>query len=75
MKKTTSKKIQVKKGKTQKEIKDKLNIFYEKQNEVDVLMKRAGLLPKDLTKLYDIKIQLSAGIDMLEWVLGEKTNG
>lgn len=59
------------KQKTKKEIKSKLDFFEQALKEVENKMGQSGLLPNQLNKLYDLKLQFISGIGVLNWVLGE----
>ena len=61
------------KFKTKKDIKEKIQAFQEEIKKMDkVINNPQGVLPTQVNKAIDFKLQLMGGISMLEWVLGEK---
>ena len=65
----------VPKFKTKKQIKEKIVIFENMLKEIQDKyndMKGRPMMPNELNKLYDLQLQISSGVDLLQWVLGEK---
>jgi len=65
-----------KKAKTKKEIKEKLEALKGELKKVDAVIRDPqGLLPPQVNKAIDLKLQLMGAVGILEWVLGDKENG
>ena len=67
---------QKRKFKTKKEVKEKLDALLVELNRADrTIADPQGMLPTQLNKVIDVKLQILGGVGMLKWVLGETKNG
>ena len=65
--------VKKRKIKTKPEMKAKLTALRQELKKTDsILINPKGMLPNQVNKIIDLKLQLMGGIGILQWVLGDQ---